>query len=168
MVYLDSLFYLIFFAPFDHIIAFIFFLTLNLQSWCCLCIQEKTNQTAGQLGDKAREGKDKAYETAEAAKEKTSSAAQSAKEKASQSAEATKEKTSETAQAARGKSEAGKVETGGIIQKTGDQVKSMAQGAQSMAQGALNAVKHTAGIATEDGNAKKWKNTNSPHPKEGY
>ena len=43
----------------------------------------------------------------------------------------------------------------------------MAQGAQSMAQGALDAVKHTAGIAT-DGNAKKWKNTNSPHPKEGY
>jgi len=115
----------------------------------------------GQLGDKAREGKDKAYETAEAAKEKTSSAAQSAKEKASQTAEAAKEKTSETAQAARGKSEAGKVETGGIIQKTGDQVK-------SMAQGALDAVKHTAGIATEDGNAKKWKNTNSPHPKEGY
>ncbi|KAK7836324.1 late embryogenesis abundant protein 7 [Quercus suber] len=136
--------------------------------------EEKTNQTMGSLGDKAREGKDmayektqeakdytnsadKTYETAEAAKEKTSSAAQSAKEKASQAAETVKEKTWETDKAAREKAEAGKGETGGILQKTGDQVK-------SMAQGALDALKHTAGIATEDENAKK---TNSSHPKEG-
>ncbi|KAK7836323.1 late embryogenesis abundant protein 2 [Quercus suber] len=103
--------------------------------------KDYTNSAMGSLGEKAREGKDKTYETAEAAKEKTSSAAQSAKEKASQAAETVKEKTWETDKAAREKAEAGKGETGGIIQKTGEQVK-------SMAQGALDALKHTAGIAT--------------------
>lgn len=116
-----------------------------------------TNSAMGLLGEKAREGKDKTYETVEAAIEKTSSAAQAAKEKASQAAEAAKKKTCETAQAAGEKSEAGKETTGGIIQKTGEQVK-------SMAQGALDTLKHTAGFATEDDNEKK---TNSPHHNEG-
>nr|POE87246.1 late embryogenesis abundant protein 76 [Quercus suber] len=52
--------------------------------------KDYTNSAVGSLGEKAREGKDKTYETAEAAKEKTSSAAQSAKEKASQAAETVK------------------------------------------------------------------------------
>ena len=40
----------------------------------------------------------------------------------------------------------------------------MAQGAQGMALGALDALKHTAGVAKEDDNKK---NTNSANPKQG-
>ncbi|KAK7833088.1 60s ribosomal protein l8-1, partial [Quercus suber] len=57
--------------------------------------QEKTNQTMGHLGDKAREGKDKAYEKTQEAKDNTNSAMGSLGEKAREGKDKTYEKTQE-------------------------------------------------------------------------
>ncbi|KAK1577474.1 hypothetical protein Q3G72_022068 [Acer saccharum] len=112
--------------------------------------QEKTNQMMDKTAQTAQAAKDKTFQTAEAAKDKTVQTAQAAKEKATQTGQAVKDKTSETAdatkkksqetgQVARDSTEAGKEKTGGILSQTGDQVK-------SMAQGAADAVKHTFGF----------------------
>lgn len=123
--------------------------------------KDKTAETAHAAKEKtaqaAQAAKEKIAQTAQAAKEKTAQTAQSAKEKGSETTEAAKQKTQETALAAREKAEAGKEKTGGILQKTRDQVK-------SMAQGAAGAVKHTFGFDStgddhEYGNNKTTTNT---------
>lgn len=83
--------------------------------------QEKTNQTMDSMKGKAEAAKNKTYATAEAAKDKTK----------------------ETADAARDKAYEGKEKTGGILQKTGEQMK-------NMAHNAADAVKNTFGMANED------------------
>uniref|UniRef100_A0A9I9DT19 Uncharacterized protein n=1 Tax=Cucumis melo TaxID=3656 RepID=A0A9I9DT19_CUCME len=94
--------------------------------------EEKTNQAMGTMGEKAREAKEKTYETGRAVKDKAHGAADS-----------TKEWASDTAQAGREKAQTGKETTGGILEQTGEKVK-------SMAQGAAEAVKSTFGMASQN------------------
>uniref|UniRef100_A0A0A0K6E1 Uncharacterized protein n=2 Tax=Cucumis sativus TaxID=3659 RepID=A0A0A0K6E1_CUCSA len=102
--------------------------------------EEKTNQAMGAMGEKAREAKEKTYETGRAAREKAHGAADS-----------TKEWASDAAQTGREKAQAGKETTGGILEQTGEKVK-------SMAQGAAEAVKSTFGMAQHDEDVDKSSN----------
>ncbi|GKV35811.1 hypothetical protein SLEP1_g44023 [Rubroshorea leprosula] len=94
--------------------------------------EEKTNQTMDSMREKAEAAKNKTYESAEAAKNKTTETVEAAKDKSYETAEAAKEKAHE-----------GKEKTGGVLQKTGEQMR-------NMAHGAADAVKHTFGMANED------------------
>ena len=87
--------------------------------------------------------KDKAYEEAQSAKDRTNDKTGAVKEKASEATQSAKEKASGAAQTTKEKGQAGKEETGGILEKTGEQMK-------SMAQGVTETVKSTFGMAGEN------------------
>lgn len=100
------------------------------------------------MGEKARETKDKTYETGRAARDKAQESKEQSGSYLSEKAQATKEKASDAAQAAREKAQSGKEATGGILEQTGEKVK-------SMAQGAADAVKSTFGMAQHDDDVDK-------------
>ncbi|KAH7565091.1 hypothetical protein JRO89_XS09G0131000 [Xanthoceras sorbifolium] len=107
-------------------------------------VKDKAYETAQAASNAAQAATDKTSQAAQAAKDNTSQAAQTAREKTSETADATKQKSQETGQAAREKAEIGKENTGGILNKTGEQV-------MNIAQGATDAVKHTFGFDTTGG-----------------